>query len=95
MGVPIRLVLALDVVVEVGGPPVTGGALQTTPDYKSGPWKGPCKVKIAYYLSFYLVELMVLSRRLEHLSASSRASIQHLPAALLGARNIKWEVGRG
>ena len=36
MGVPIRLVLALEVVVEVGGPPATGGALQTTIDYIIG-----------------------------------------------------------
>lgn len=40
-------------------------------------------------------ELKVRRRRLEHRSANSRASIQHLPAALLGALKIRWEVGNG
>ena len=40
-------------------------------------------------------ELIVLRSKLEHLNASSRASIQHFPAALFGALNIKWEVGKG
>ena len=40
-------------------------------------------------------ELIVLKSKLEHLNASSNASIQHFPAALLGARKIRWEVGRG
>ena len=40
-------------------------------------------------------ELMVLKSKLEHLNASSNASIQHFPAALFGARKIKWEVGNG
>ena len=40
-------------------------------------------------------ELIVLRSKLEHLNASSKASIQHFPAALLGALNIKWEVGNG
>ena len=34
-------------------------------------------------------------RRDEQRRASSRASIQHLPAAFVGARKIRWEVGRG
>ena len=38
---------------------------------------------------------MVLSNKLEHLSASSSASIQQRPAALLGALNMQCEVGRG
>ena len=40
-------------------------------------------------------ELIVLKSKLEHLNASSRASIQHLPAALFGALNIKCDVGSG
>lgn len=35
------------------------------------------------------------SRRPEQRSDSSKASIQHLPAAWLGARNIKYAVGKG
>ena len=34
-------------------------------------------------------ELIVLKSKLEHLNASSSASIQHFPAALLGARKIR------
>ena len=34
-------------------------------------------------------ELIVLKSKLEHLNASSNASIQHFPAALLGARKIR------
>ena len=41
------------------------------------------------------VEAMVLSSNEEHLKASSRASIQQRPAALLGALKMQCEVGRG
>ena len=34
-------------------------------------------------------ELMVRKSKLEHLNASSKASIQHFPAALFGARKIR------
>ena len=34
-------------------------------------------------------ELIVLKSKLEHLNASSKASIQHFPAALFGVLNIK------
>ena len=40
-------------------------------------------------------EAMVLRRSDEHLRANSSASIQQRPAALLGARKMQWEVGRG
>ena len=36
--------------------------------------------------------LMVLNKSEEHLKANSKASIQHRPAALLGALKMQWEV---
>ena len=39
------------------------------------------------------VLLMVLNKSEEHLKANSKASIQHRPAALLGALKMQWEVG--
>ena len=58
MGVPIRLVLALEVVVEVGGPPATGGALQTTIDYIIGSKR---KAQILFNMPIIFISLRRVS----------------------------------
>ena len=48
-----------------------------------------------FYSKFHLKAPIFNKISIPDLRASSRASIQHLPAALVGARKMRWEVGSG